>query len=127
MKLQDLVKNKNISNSQKENLTILLDNIINPLLNEWVKLKNDPFIITTCLGDDKKYHKSSPHLTGEAVDISTNDIIKNKELFELARSLNLPYNYIISENNYRDIHISIGLRRKQKQVKIPYQILNIIC
>lgn len=125
MKLQDLI-DTNVSNEQKENLTILLDNIINPLLNEWVKLKNDPFIITTCLGEGKKYHKNSPHLTGEAVDISTKSIAKNKELFELARSLNLPYNYIISENNYRNIHIAIGLRRKQKTVKIPYQTLNII-
>lgn len=124
--LNDIYDKEELTIEQRENLNILIEKILNPLQYEWIKLKQHPFKIITVTGGGKKYHKSSPHLTGEAVDISTDSIYLNRKLFKLAQELNLPYNYIISENNYRNIHIAIGLRSKQKPIKIHYQTLKVI-
>lgn len=125
IKIDNIIQ-KGLTYEQKEGLMTLYENILNPLQKEWVKLDHEPFVITTYLDGGKKYHKSSSHLSGEAVDISAGDKLLNEELFILAQNLNLPYNYIISENNFRNIHISIGLRRKRKAIKIPFQVLNVI-
>lgn len=58
--------------------------------------------------------KTSHHMTGLAADITAGSIAKNKILFNLAQELDLPFDQLIDEKNFKWVHISYSDKpRKQ--------------
>jgi len=58
---------------------------------------------------------TSQHLTGKAVDFTTNNIENNKIIFEYIKK-NLNYDQLIDEMNYKWIHVSYDVYKNRKQV-----------
>lgn len=93
----------------RENLQDLVDAILDPLRTAWGK----PIIVNSgyrCprLNSIVGGARNSQHTRGEAVDIecvsrNRND---NKRLFQLIRTLNLPFDQLINEYDYDWIHVS---------------------
>lgn len=53
-------------------------------------------------------------MTGLAADITVGSPIKNKILFDLIISMDLPYDQVIDEKNFRWVHVSYSDKpRKQ--------------
>lgn len=115
--------NKGISNipSQAElvNLEALVDNILDPLRSAWGK----PIVINSGFRCDKLNRavggaSGSQHKTGEAADIedSSRNREANRRLFELIRSLGLPFDQLVNEFNYDWIHVSFSRTRRRGQV-----------
>ena len=59
--------------------------------------------------------KKSQHMQGLAADITVKSTSENKKLFELIKSLNLPYDQLIDEKNYSWIHVSYS-KNPRKQI-----------
>jgi uncharacterized protein YcbK (DUF882 family) len=58
--------------------------------------------------------KTSQHMLGLAADITAGSATKNKILFNLVQELNLPFDQLIDEKNFRWVHISYSDKpRKQ--------------
>ena len=94
-----------------ERLTLLVDNVLDPLREAW----GAPIIVTSgyrCAALNKAVGgvKNSQHLLGEAADIRTvSDLpADNPRLFDLARSLKLPFDQLIDEYGYNWLHVSYG-------------------
>lgn len=118
------IKKKINNNPNKEiesNLNQLITNILDPLREAW----GNPIIVSSgyrCSALNKTVGgaSTSQHLLGQAADIHTksNSREDNKKLFELIKSLKLPYDQLINEYNYKWIHVSYSPRHRR-------QILNI--
>lgn len=118
------IKKKINNNPNKEiesNLNQLITNILDPLREAW----GNPIIVSSgyrCSALNKAVGgaSTSQHLLGQAADIHTksNSREDNKKLFELIKSLKLPYDQLINEYNYKWIHVSYSPRHRR-------QILNI--
>ena len=59
--------------------------------------------------------KTSQHMTGQAADITVGSPDANKKLFNLIIEMNLPFDQLIDEKNFRWIHVSYS-DRKRKQI-----------
>jgi uncharacterized protein YcbK (DUF882 family) len=58
--------------------------------------------------------KTSQHMLGLAADITAGSATKNKILFNLVQELNLPFDQLIDEKNFKWVHISYSDKpRKQ--------------
>lgn len=58
--------------------------------------------------------KTSQHMLGLAADITAGSVAKNKILFNLIQELNLPFDQLIDEKNFRWVHVSYSDKpRKQ--------------
>lgn len=68
------------------------------------------------LNDAVKGAPTSQHMQGKAADITAGNVHKNKELFDLAISLKLPFDQLIDEQGYSWIHISYDETRNRKQI-----------
>ena len=116
-----IAKNKGIDNTPsteiKKNLKALVDNILDPLREAYGK----PITVTSgyrCpkLNTAVKGAKNSQHVKGQAADINgVKDLrSENKKLFDLVIKLNLPYDQLIDEYNYKWVHVSFSDKpRKQ--------------
>lgn len=109
------------SKQVETNLNQLVANILDPLRESW----GNPIIVSSgyrCPELNKAVGgaKTSQHTLGQAADIHTksNTREENKKLFELIKSLKLPYDQLINEYNYKWIHVSYSSRNRR-------QILNI--
>lgn len=105
----------------KDNLTKLVDTILDPLREAWGK----PIIITSgyrCPQVNKAVGgaKNSQHLTGCAADIRTtkDTLEENRKLFKLIQELNLPFDQLIDEHNLDWIHISFSDRNRREIKKL---------
>ena len=105
----------------KDNLSKLIDNILDPLREAY----QQPIIVSSgyrCKALNKAVGgaASSQHCLGMAADIHTvfNTKESNKKLFELIKSLKLPFDQLINEYNYTWVHVSYSPRNRR-------QILNI--
>lgn len=58
---------------------------------------------------------NSQHTLGEAADITAGSPALNKELYELAVRLRLPYDQLIDERGYRWLHISYRRGNNRRQ------------
>jgi hypothetical protein len=54
-------------------------------------------------------------MNGTAADITAGSVSKNKILFELVQSLNLPFDQLIDESNFKWIHVSYS-NKPRKQI-----------
>ena len=100
----------------RDNLTALIDNILDPLRKAYGK----PVTVNSGYRSPELNKavggaSTSQHLTGEAADITAGNAVENKKLFDLAQGLKLPFDQIIDEKNFAWVHISYG-RRNRRQV-----------
>lgn len=121
----DVAKNNNINNipnqQEKNNLTALVDNILDPLREAYGK----PIIVTSGFRSEKlnklvKGSSTSQHRFGQAADIRSKEDTKNenKKLFDLIQNLNLPFDQLIDEYNYDWVHVSYSPRNRKQILHI---------
>ncbi len=100
-----------------DNLTALVDNVLDPLR----ELYGKPIRITSgyrCPRLNKAVGgvSNSQHLTGQAADITLRDKAKNKELFELIQSAHLPFDQLIDEYGFQWIHCSYSPKHRRQVI-----------
>ena len=93
--------------TQRNALTALVDTVLDPLRRAWGK----PILVNSgyrCPALNKAVGgvASSQHLRGEAADITTGSPQSNKQLYDLAIALRLPFDQLIGERGYTWLHIS---------------------
>lgn len=98
------------------NLTQLVDNILDPLREEYgkpirVTSGYRSQILNTAVGGSK----TSQHCLGLAADITAGSKSANKILYTLIQQLNLPYDQLIDEKNFSWIHVSYS-NNPRKQI-----------
>ena len=117
----DTAKKKGISNTpneiQKQNLILLIDNILDPLREAYGKpIKVNSGFRCEALNKAVGGASTSEHRLGMASDITGGSKEENKKIFEIARDLNLPFRQLIDERNYSWVHISYNKNDVKKQV-----------
>ena len=101
------------------NLIYLIDNILDPLREAW----GEPLIVTSgyrCPKLNKAVGGSatSQHGRGQAADITGGSKAENKKLFDLVRSLKLPFDQLIWEHGGVWVHVSCGPRNRRQVLSI---------
>ena len=109
-------KIENTPNSEiVNNLEKLVEYILDPLREKYGK----PIIVNSgyrsqALNKAVNGSKTSQHMKGLAADITAGSSAKNKILFNLVQELNLPFDQLIDEKNFRWVHVSYSDKpRKQ--------------
>lgn len=102
----------------KRHLTLLVKFILDPLREKYGK----PITVSSgyrCeeLNELVGGAKNSQHKKGLAADITTGSISENKKLFDLIIKLNLPFDQLINENNYKWIHVSYSAKPRKQILK----------
>lgn len=104
---------------EAENLRLLVENVLDPLREAW----GAPIIVTSgfrckMLNEMIGGASNSQHTMGMAADIRTlSDLPQdNERLFDLARSMDLPFDQLIDEYRYNWVHISYSRYSMRKQV-----------
>lgn len=105
----------------KKNLELLVENILDPLREAW----GAPIIVSSGYRCPKLNRavggaKASQHMFGQAADIHTvsDKPADNRKLFDLIRSLKLPFDQLINEYNYNWVHVSFGPRNRRQILTI---------
>ena len=107
----------------KSNLTNLIDKVLDPLREAY----GSPIIVSSgyrCKALNKAVggSQTSQHASGEAADITAvgSKIKDNKKLFDLVRSLELPFDQLIYEYGDKSgpdwVHVSFSSKRMRKQI-----------
>ncbi len=96
------------------NLTALVDNVLDPLREAWGKPihVNSGYrckALNTAVGGVP----ASQHMLGEAADITVGSRETNRQLYSLMRQLKLPVDQAINEYDFRWIHVSYGPRHRR--------------
>jgi uncharacterized protein YcbK (DUF882 family) len=102
---------------QADNMVKLIERVLDPLREAWGK----PIIVNSGFRSAALNHAvggamKSEHLEGRAADITTGTKGGNKQLFELAKKLNLPFRQLIDEKNFSWVHISYDENDIKRQV-----------
>lgn len=97
----------NVPDKLKGNVAALVDMVLDPLREAWGK----PITVTSgyrCEELNRRVGgvKTSQHMTGEAVDITTGNRVENRRLFQLIQELKLPFDQLIDEKNFSWVHVS---------------------
>ena len=102
-------------------LNLLVDNILDPLREAY----GQPIIVTSGFRSAKLNKavggaKTSQHMLGEAADIRTvsDKPEDNRRLFDLCRTLRLPFDQLIDEYGYNWIHVSFSPRHRRQILHI---------
>ncbi len=92
----------------KKNLTALINNILNPLHEAYGGdiVVNSGYRSPEVNKNTKDSSTTSQHMKGQAADITGGSNEKNKKLYDLIVSLNLPYDQLIWECGGRWVHVS---------------------
>ena len=102
-----------------DNLTALVDNVLDPLREAW----GAPIHVNSgyrCPALNKAVGgvPASQHMVGEAADITAGSRAKNQRLYKLLRKLNLPIDQAINEHDFSWIHVSYGPRHRHRYFAI---------
>ena len=97
-----------------ENLTALVDNVLDPLREAWGK----PIHVNSgyrCpeLNRAVGGAPGSQHMKGEAADITAGSQTLNRKLYILLRNLDLPVDQAINEYDFKWIHVSYGPKHRR--------------
>ena len=118
---QRLHINNSPTQEVKDNLNKLIDNVLDPLR----ELYGKPIIVNSgyrCIKLNKAVGgaKNSQHLVGQASDIRTvqNTKESNKELFDLIKNSQLPFDQLINEYDYNWVHVSYSPRNRRQVLTI---------
>ena len=103
----------------KRHLTLLVKFILDPLREKYGK----PITVSSgyrCeeLNELVGGAKTSQHKKGLAADITAGSVSENKKLFNLIIELNLPFDQLIDENNYKWIHVSYSAKPRKQIIKL---------
>ena len=102
---------------QEKNLQKLIDNILQPLRDAYGKpIQVNSGFRSPELNAFLKGSKTSQHMKGQAADITGGSKAENKVLFNLIRSLNLPFCQLIDEKNLSWVHVSYDENNVKRQV-----------
>lgn len=102
---------------QEKNLQKLIDNILQPLRDAYGKpIRVNSGFRSPELNTFLKGSKTSQHMKGQAADITGGSKAENKVLFNLIRSLNLPFCQLIDEKNLSWVHVSYDENNVKRQV-----------
>lgn len=102
-----------------ENLTALVENVLDPLREAW----GAPIHVNSgyrCPALNKAVGgvPASQHMAGEAADITAGSQAQNQRLYQLLRQLNLPVDQAINEYDFRWLHVSYGPRYRRSYFAI---------
>lgn len=116
----DTAVRKNIDNSPTSeiinNLKQLVTYVLDPLREKYGKpIRVNGAYRCPELNKAVGGSKTSQHMTGQAADITVGSPDANKKLFNLIIEMNLPFDQLIDEKNFRWIHVSYS-DRKRKQI-----------
>lgn len=125
MMRSDTAARKGINNKctkeDAERLKKLIENVLDPLREAYGK----PIVVNSgyrCPALNKAVggSKTSDHMKGCAADIhgTPNTKAENKRLFELVKSLDLPFDQLIDEKNLSWVHVSHREGNNRKQVLV---------
>lgn len=107
----------NTPNSEQiDNLELLAKNTLQPIRDLWGKqiYVNSAFR-STSLNKAIGGVSNSQHLEGKAADITTGSNDGNKDLFNMIKNSDIPFDQLIDESNYRWIHVSYNKNNNRKQ------------
>ena len=97
------------------NLTQLVNNILDPLREKYGKpIRVSGGYRCPALNKAVNGSKTSQHMYGLAADITVGSPQNNKKLFELIVSMNLPFDQLIDEQNYKWIHVSFSNKHRKQ-------------
>lgn len=108
--------------SAKKNVAALVDMVLDPLREAWGK----PIIVTSgyrCPALNKAVGgvAASMHLTGNAADISTGNVVDNRRLYQLFIDMKLPFFELIGKKyDFKWLHVSYEPSRGQR-LERPYK------
>ena len=93
------------------------ENLFEPI-REWY---DKPIIVSSfyrCLALNKAVNgsKTSGHVLGNSIDITTRSKAENKKIFEFIKTSGLNFDQVINEYNYTWIHISLKKTGNRKQI-----------
>ena len=101
----------------QKNLEHLINNLLDPLRAAYGKsIHVTSGYRCQALNTLVKGAKSSQHTKGEAADITGGSAIENKKLFLLAQKLDLPFDQLIDEYNFKWIHISLKFTSNRNEI-----------
>lgn len=107
------------SPTEIENLKNLCENILQPIRDKW----GEPLFVNSGYRSPILNRKvggvpTSYHVTGNAVDITTRDVKKNKKLFEMIVQMikdnEITVGELIDESKYSWLHISNPIKEKNE-------------
>lgn len=110
-----------IRNTPSDSAIIALNNLVDNILDPLREAFGRPIIVTSGyrsrrLNAEVGGVRNSQHLRGQAADIIGGTREENRRLFELIRSLGLPFDQLINEQDYRWIHVSYVSGRNRRQI-----------
>jgi len=98
----------------EDNLTKLVDKILDPLREAYGKpIKVNSGYRCPKLNRAVGGSATSQHVLGQAADITGGSKSENKILFDLIKSLKLPFDQLIWENGGVWVHVSFGPRNRR--------------
>lgn len=90
----------------KERLTLLIDNLLDPVREAWGKpIKVNSGYRSAALNRAVGGVSNSQHLRGEAADLNAGSVTLNKALYEIIRK-QFKYDQLIDEKNFAWVHVS---------------------
>ena len=103
----------------EDNLTKLVDKILDPLREAYGKpIKVNSGYRCPKLNRAVGGSATSQHVLGQAADITGGSKLENKILFDLIKSLKLPFDQLIWENGGVWVHVSFGPRNRRQVLSI---------
>lgn len=111
---------KKIDNTPNSEIVINLKQLVKYILDPLREKYGKPISVNSgyrCVALNKAVNgsKNSSHLKGLAADITAGSTTENKILFDLIIQMNLPFDQLIDENNFRWVHVSFS-KNPRKQV-----------
>ena len=110
-----------IDNTPTEEVVNNLESLVNNILDKIREAYGKPITVNsgyrcpklnTAIGGSK----TSQHITGKAADITVGNRQANRSLFQFIQKLDLPFDQLIDEYNYKWVHISYDPNRNRKQI-----------
>ena len=110
-----------IDNTPTEEVVNNLESLVNNILDKIREAYGKPITVNsgyrcpklnTAIGGSK----TSQHITGKAADITVGNRQANRSLFQFIQKLDLPFDQLIDQYNYKWVHISYDPNRNRKQI-----------
>jgi uncharacterized protein YcbK (DUF882 family) len=99
------------------NLTYLVENLLDMVREKWGKpIHVNSGYRSEALNKAVGGKATSQHLTGQAADITTGNLVENRQLWEFIIRNNFKVDQMINENGYQWIHISLKETGNREQI-----------
>lgn len=100
-----------------ENLKALVNNVLDPIREDWGK----PIIVTSgfrckAVNDKVGGVATSQHTKGQAADLDIGTPEQNKELFDFICMSGIIFDQLLLENNGAWLHISYNINKNRRQI-----------